>query len=328
MKSPRQRFFIGDGTYVCWSADKTNFETEFAMIFDDPIAQDNPDLYSEKVKALLDSIKTGAFQADEGFQRFYVLGLSPGGGTRISVRFWDSRTISEYATNIQRYFDDLSIDKPKKYPKYFALNRLLVSVAQQGDKEKLPPKLAGEVVRSIICGIPYPESLLQASLRRIQSGIKKRLRDGRQITERVTPEIAALLKAYLNRYYQFYPIKDYREVYMSLDTNHTSIGYNLGRLFATLEHVQVKANPKINTTIRDRYFGAACTTPVTVFATLLRLKNHHLTKLNRGQFIFFEKLLNEIMEKISEFPPYLNLHEQGLFAIGYYHQRNKFFSNN
>lgn len=110
LKSPRQRFFIGDGTYVCWSADKTNFETEFAMIFDDPIAQDNPDLYSEKVKALLNSIKTGAFQADEGFQRFYVLGLSPGGGTRISVRFWDSRTISEYATNIQRYFDDLSIE--------------------------------------------------------------------------------------------------------------------------------------------------------------------------------------------------------------------------
>ncbi len=57
-----------------------------------------------------------------------------------------------------------------------------------------------------------------------------------------------------------------------MDTSQSSIGYQLGRLFATLEKIQEEANPGINATIRERFYGAACATPVTVFTNLLRLK--------------------------------------------------------
>ena len=328
LKSHRQRFSIGNGTYVCWSADKTHFETEFMMFFDDPETRDNPDLFSENVKILFKSIDSGAFIENEGTHRFYLLGLSPGGGTRISVRFWDSKTIGEYAKNISQYFEDLSIEKPQHYPEYFSIWRLLVSVAQQGDSDNIPPRLAGEMVRAIMCGLPYPETLLQAAIRRIRSGIKRRTKGGTESIERVTPEIAALMKAYLNRYYRFYPNQNIKEVKFALDTSQTSIGYQLGRLFATLERIQSEANRGINTTIRERFYGAACATPVTVFTNLLRLKNHHLAKLeSKGRVIFFEQLLGEIIGKVTDFPSYLNLHEQGLFAIGYYHQRQVFFTS-
>jgi len=109
---------------------------------------------------------------------------------------------------------------------------------------------------------------------------------------------------------------------------HPSIGYQLGRLFATLEKIQEEANPGINATIRERYYGAACATPVTVFANLLRLKNHHLAKIeNKGRVVNFERLLGEIMEKLADFPAHLDLHEQGRFSIGYYHQRQDFFKS-
>jgi CRISPR-associated protein Csd1 len=49
--------------------------------------------------------------------------------------------------------------------------------------------------------------------------------------------------------------------------------YRLGDLFAVLEKIQEEASPGINATIRDRYYGAASSTPVAVFTTLLRLKN-------------------------------------------------------
>lgn len=111
-----------------------------------------------------------------------------------------------------------------------------------------------------------------------------------------------------------------------MDINQPSTGYQLGRLFAVLEKIQEEANPGINTTIRERYYGAACATPVTVFANLMRLKNHHLAKLeNKGRVTNFEKLLGEIIEKVHDFPAHLDLHEQGRFAIGYYHQRQAFF---
>lgn len=113
---------------------------------------------------------------------------------------------------------------------------------------------------------------------------------------------------------------------MSLDTTNNNIGYRLGRLFAALEKVQEEANPGINATIRDRFYGAASSTPVAVFALLMKLKNHHLAKLeHRGRAVNFEKLISEIISEINEFPPHLSLADQGRFAVGYYHQRQSFY---
>ena len=117
---------------------------------------------------------------------------------------------------------------------------------------------------------------------------------------------------------------------MSLDIANTSPGYLLGRLFAVLERAQESASPGINATIRDRFYGAASGTPVPVFPTLMKLKNHHIAKLeNKGQAINLEKQIGEIVSKLDAngaFPSHLSLPEQGRFAVGYYHQRQDFFT--
>ena len=119
---------------------------------------------------------------------------------------------------------------------------------------------------------------------------------------------------------------------MSLDRENTNIGYRLGRLFAALERTQIRAftsggGKEPNTTIRDRYYGAASGTPVTVFGTLIRLSKHHLAKIEHvGEKVNLEKLFAEIMEGVSDFPTHLCLADQGRFAIGYYHQMHAFFT--
>ena len=113
-----------------------------------------------------------------------------------------------------------------------------------------------------------------------------------------------------------------------LDLTNDNTAYRLGRLFSALEKIQEEANPKINATIRDRFYGAASSTPVTVFTSLLRLKNHHLKKLDIGRATWFEKLLGEILAAVSDFPAHLTLQDQGRFALGYYHQRQAFFTKN
>ena len=113
---------------------------------------------------------------------------------------------------------------------------------------------------------------------------------------------------------------------MSLDSQNTNSGYLLGRLFAVLERAQEFANPGINATIRDRFYGAASSTPVTAFPHLLKLKNHHLSKLdNKGLAVNLEKQIGEIMNGLEDFPSQLSLPDQGRFAVGYYHQRQAFF---
>jgi CRISPR-associated protein Csd1 len=90
-----------------------------------------------------------------------------------------------------------------------------------------------------------------------------------------------------------------------------------------LEKIQTEANPGINATIRDRFFGAASSTPITVFGNLMRLSNHHLSKLEKEKPVLFvvrKQLIGEIMCPIVDFSAHLNLADQGRFAIGYYHQ--------
>ena len=113
---------------------------------------------------------------------------------------------------------------------------------------------------------------------------------------------------------------------MSLDNDNQDRGYRLGRLFAVLEQIQLAAHDykSPNATIRDKFYASASATPAAVFGNLMRLKNHHLAKLAKTGF--FEGLIGDILSGVTAFPPHLSLEEQGMFAIGYYHQRQDFFT--
>lgn len=101
--------------------------------------------------------------------------------------------------------------------------------------------------------------------------------------------------------------------------------YVLGRLFSILEDIQQKANPETKSTIKERFFNAASSSPLITFPNLLRLSQHHQKKItSEGMRINFQKDLGEVMDKLQvdnePFPPRLSIKEQGLFILGYYHQ--------
>jgi CRISPR-associated protein Csd1 len=265
------------------------------------------------VASLFKSIDNGLIEKDEGKTRFFVLGLSPN-AARIAIRFWHNATVAEMAVRVRQHFDDLAIARAEFDPPYPTLFRLLVCVATQGKAENIPPNLGGDLMRSILAGLPYPQPLLAAAVRRIRA-------------DHEVPYIrAALIKACITRFTRYSDNHTKEKLTVSLDESNTNAGYRLGRLFAVLEKVQEEANPGLNATIRDRYYGAASSTPVTVFSTLLKLKNHHLSKLeNRGRAVNLERRIGEIVDGLGDFPAQLSLTDQGRFAIGYYHQRQDFF---
>jgi CRISPR-associated protein Csd1 len=312
-KDSRQKLQVGDATTVFWASKPNPLETLVCDFFSEP-PKDNPDQQTEAVKALYKSVDAGTMAADDIDTRFYVLGLSPN-AARISIRFWHCGTVAEMSAHFRQHFDDLRIAHGPKDKDTFSLWRLLVSTAPLGKSENIPPNLAGDTMRAILEGLPYPQTLLQSVIRRII------------VEHDVTHVRAALIKACLNRSLRSNNPNQEKELAMSLDLANTNPGYRLGRLFAVLERIQERANPGINATIRDRFYGAASGTPVTVFGNLMRLKNHHLSKLeNTGERINYEKLIGEIMSEIGDFPAHLPLADQGRFAIGYYHQKQDFFT--
>ena len=316
-KNSRNRMQVGDASTVFWCSKDNHFETEFASLLGEP-EKDDPDRNIKAVRSLFASVENGAYHEETDPTRFYVLGLAPN-AARISIRFWTVATVEEMAIRIRQHFEDLRITHGPKQPEVLSLFRLLVSTAVQGKSENIPSNLSGETMRAILTGTPYPTTLLQAVIRRIRA------------EHEVTYPRAAVIKAYLNRMIrtgQMDSLKHEKEINVTLDLTNMNIGYRLGRLFATLEKIQSEALPGLNATIRDRFYGAASGTPGSVFSNLMRLKNHHLSKLdNAGRRVNFERLLGEILSGVpGEFPCHLSLHDQGCFAIGYYHQMQDFFT--
>lgn len=326
-KGSRQRIQVGDASTVFWAAQPSPLEGWFADFFGEPAktgpsesAQD-----TEAVKALYVSPRTGALPLEQDLTPFYVLGLSPN-ASRLAVRTWYAGTVGDVVQHVRQHFDDISILHGPNQPDFLSLFRLLVSTAVQGDSDNIRPNLAASVMKAVLTGLPYPGTLLAATVSRIRAEQSRKDPKTDKVLPNVTYPRAALIKAVLVRDSRFYARKE-KEVEMSLDISNTNSGYRLGRLFAVLEKAQEEANPGINATIRDRFYGAASSTPVVAFPHLLKLKNYHIAKLeSRGRAINLEKQVSEIVGGLEDFPAHLSLADQGRFAIGYYHQRQDFFT--
>ncbi len=313
-RNSRQRIQVGDASTVFWSRDKCTLEDELVALFGES-GKDNPDEGAQAVANLYAAIKNGVYVEGKSNNRFYVLGLAPN-AARIAVRFFHSGTVAEMATNIKQHFDDIDIERATFDKPHLSIFRLLVSIASLGKADNIPPNLAGDFARAILTASPYPITLLQAAIRRIRA------------EHEITYPRAALIKAILNRQQRLQPqTQSAKELTVSLDLTNTNAGYRLGRLFAVLERAQERANQGLNATIRDRFYGAASSTPVAVFSNLMKLKNHHIAKLdNKGEAVNLEKLIAEVMDGINDFPAHMALADQGRFAIGYYHQRQAFYT--
>lgn len=305
-----QRIQVGDTSTVFWAEKAHDLETALPNLFGEP-PKDNPNRGTDALKALYSAVQSGKFTVGDAETRFHVLGLAPN-AARIAIRFWKTAPAIELAKRIQQHFEDIRIVHAPHEPEHLSLFRLLTGIAVLNKADNIPPNLGGEVMRAILEDLPYPAPLLNLAVQRCRA------------EQKPTYARAAAIKAYLNHLNRRH--KTEREYLPMLDPTNPNAAYRLGRLFAVLEKIQEEASPGLNATIRDRYYGAASSTPVSVFTTLLRLKNHHLGKLNKGRAVQMEKLIGEIMEGLADFPRQLGLPDQGRFALGYYHQRQAFFA--
>jgi CRISPR-associated protein Csd1 len=313
-RDSRQRVQVGEASTVFWAEQAHDLETMVPDLFGEP-PKDEPDRGTGALKALHQAAKSGKFVVGGEDTRFHVLGLSPN-AARISIRFWETQRARVIAARLTQHFNDLHIVKKPNEPELLSLFRILTSIAAQNKADNIPPNLGGDIMRSIIEGFPYPATLLTLAVQRCRA------------EQDVTYGRASAIKACLNRTIRKnnQTVQEPQPEFTAmLDSNNPDNAYRMGRLFAALEKTQEDASPGLNATIRDRYYGAASSTPATVFSTLLRLKNHHVAKLHPGQAVNREKLIGEIMDGLDKFPGHLPLPAQARFALGYYHQRQDFF---
>jgi CRISPR-associated protein Csd1 len=305
----RNRIQIGDATTVFWTERDSPVEGFFGMMLD-PRGNAGDD---RELGVFLEAIRAGKLPPEiDPTVRFYILGLSPN-ASRLSVRFWHASTVADISEKLGQHFRDLAMIRSfDSEPKFPGMWHLLRETCSKKSDDGPAPLLAGAVMQAILKGTLYPQVLLSAVLGRIRA------------EQNINYLRAAIIKAVLVRKARI--LNQGLEAPMALDKENKNVAYLLGRLFAVLEKAQQDAIPGANTTIKDRFYGSASATPRVVFPQLLRLAQHHIEKAEYGRVR--DKQIEEILCDLREFPAHLGLDQQGLFAIGYYQQRQDFFKKN
>lgn len=365
-QNPNRKIYFGDTTVVYWAdAPDKRYASAFYAFLNPEYQQEQDEGEAEEAKGKgkrkrakevegqmgewADAVRQGkaidlaelSRQVENELDkntRFYVLGLAPS-AARLAVRFFLTEPFVVFAKRIMQHYEDLKIDREQPWQReYISPGQVLqecipAAITDPKSRQKLLKSnwslLGGAFIRSILMGAPYPEGLYAAMLNRIRHDTDETNDEGRIRNIKINYIRATYLKAHLIRKYRRQGDNPYKEaLQMSLNESYTHPAYVLGRLFAVLEDLQVEAAKpvKLNSTIKDRYFTSASANPASVFPTLLRLAHHHIEKSQYGYVSDrrIKDLLN--MLEAKPFPTRLTLEEQGVFVLGYYHQRAAFYA--
>ena len=303
---------IGDTTVVCWAenAEPQYQAFTFAALFGQKQDRLDENDLRETVRRLASGMRVPEQNLDPD-RTFYILGLAPN-AARLSVRFFFRDSFGHLMKNVNEHHERMEIVRPS-YDKYatIPLWAMLRETVNQNSRDKSPsPIMAGAVARAIFTGGLYPAMLLEQTMMRIRA--ERDINRGK----------AAIIKAYYLR--NSNPDCPKEVLTVALNEASTNPAYTLGRLFSVYEAVQSDANPGINSTIKDKYFNSAASTPARIFPLLDNLCQKHLRKLSTGRRIWYEKQIMTLTAVLGdEYPTRMNLPQQGSFNLGYYHQTQK-----
>lgn len=359
----RNKLQIGDVTTVFWADTSAPYLDLINCLIDPSEEQretkekssETLQRYDPKttqlVSDILKKVKNGQrllkdnIGIDPDNTNFYILGLTANNG-RLAVRYWYQDTLGNFVTSVSQHHIDMDILRGQLAPRFVSVSRLLnatlprkkikkapkkisqkeKSKSNEAGQNKLSPLLGSLLIYAILNNRPYPPQMYGAVLTRSKTG------DAEEYI-RLDYVHAGFIKAYLIRLARA-GLSNLKEdlITVSLNKENPNIPYRLGRLFAVLESAQKMAhsqseNPDagIKRTIRDSYFASASSSPAIVFPILMKLNQHHLSKINSekpGLSVYFSNLIGEIVSSVDKIPAYLSLEEQGMFMLGYYHQRN------
>jgi CRISPR-associated protein Csd1 len=319
----KNKIQIGDTTVVFWAeTDNKICENLAFSLLDSDDADDSDDEKTQQVDRgtrqlvndILKKVKSGGYleEKDLGIDpktNFFILGLSPNQG-RLVVRYWYQDNFGNFIRRLARYHLEMEIDRDERGPRCIPMKWLLkMTVPEKSDDKAMSPLLLGLFMRSILDGTPYPISMYNAILNRAK------------VERSINYARAGFIKACLIRMARTRGKNEEKMITVSLNEENKDVSYRLGRLFAVLEKAQSDSNKdmKIKSTINSKFFSSASTMPAVVFPVLIKLAQHHIAKSDWGTKSNQE--IADILYDVDKWPTSLNLEEQGMFMLGYYHQR-------
>jgi CRISPR-associated protein Csd1 len=303
--------------FIFWLREPVPFS-----LFD---ALDPPD--TDTVKAML-ALDPGV---KPDTNAFYLAGVSGNGG-RLRVRYWVTDSLPHIKQNLRQWHEQLRVAFPWDDSGPVRFWQLEYAIQREG---KPPAHHTIALLRRAIEGPAQPlgYSILSTALTRLRhpGGGDSREKSGDRKNDPMSlPRLRVpmgLIRLCIN---DIHRLKGVKEMSEGLDTSCAIPAYVCGRLMAEFESLQkASSEGEINSSVLDRYFALASTYPSVAFPKIENLAQKHLRKLRRdkGKVAYaIDARLQELHNKLQPteagaYPAKLSLEGQGLFALGYYHQK-------
>jgi CRISPR-associated protein Csd1 len=294
---------VGSQVFVFWTIEESTFRPGRLLSTPDAV----------EVASLLGAAWSGRAAAIEVDPlAFYALALSAS-GARVVVRNWIDTTVGEAKRRLGRYFAlQALVGRDGAEGEWLSIRRLANATVRDPTKDTPDAAVVDGLAGLALGGRPLADDILFQVVRRLRA-------DGR-----ITRERMALVKMVLGSN----PPRSREEVeaMTRLNVDHPNPAYHCGRLLSLLNDIQYQALGDVNATVVDKYYGGASATPGAVFGLLVKNANHHLAKMRSDAAKeraarAMQARLRDMMAAIPDFPETLNLRDQALFALGYYHQQ-------
>lgn len=293
LTDPDHHLRLSGATWLFWTRKPTT-SFAFARLFSDPTEDD--------VERLLRAPQRGQ-QPELDANDFFALVVSSN-KSRLVVRSWLTLSLVEVQKNLADYFERQRVagyDGASPPLKLLALAGATVR-----DLEDLPSQTTEALLAHALTGRPLPIWLLHQAVQRAHAD-----------DHPMTRARAGLFKLYLTQ-------QDNAMLDPILNEDHPESAYHCGRLLAVLDKIQRRVM-NANTTLVDRFYGSASTTPAVVFGTLMTKAQPHLAKLRKsrsgGGDDYLDRRLGQIAQRIPAFPKTLTPAQQALFGLGFYQEK-------
>jgi CRISPR-associated protein Csd1 len=300
---------------------------------------DPPD--TAAVDALLDLDS----RVDPDSNMFYLTGVSGNGG-RLRVRYWVMDSLAHIKRNLRQWHQQLRVAWPwEDDPGPVRLWQLEYVLDREG---KPPAHQELALLKRAIEGEAQPlgYAMLAAALSRLrhpeeETPVGGKKKDPMRLQRLRVP--MGLVRLCVNDIHRKQGAKEMSE---GLDESCAIPAYICGRLMAVFENLQrasVRADQKrrqdksdaevpkadVNLSVTDRYYAVASTYPAVAFPKIILLAESHKRKLRRDNTpaaVAIQKDIEALHNKLQPresgaYPAKLSLEGQGLFALGYYHQK-------
>lgn len=321
----------GNRVVVCWNPGKKEIPSVINPLLPqrDVESLPKPSEYKDVLRNIINSFQS--YENSEKLQKhdaviFAAFDAATSG--RLSVTYYSEQQASDYLDRLLEWdstccwiYKNFGVNFPSLYQII-----LMAYGSQRGNDEsakiELDPQIKGEQMQRVIScklnGAKFPKDII-VQMRHKADNLQIYSRNNR---EKLLFTVCAVIKKYRYDHWK----EDWS---MALDVDTKDRSYQFGRLLAVMEKIEKDTydaadNRETNAIRMQQKFVQR---PFyTTDKVMQKLKSAYLPRLSMGTRIYYDSLIGEIMEKISDFSNELNRPLSETYLLGYYLQKNALYT--